>query len=97
MDGGEGNTALYIGMGVGASEIKLDYNYSDPSLGTFTGEVDDVVVAYQFMLGLSRKITEPVTLTGGYRLWVSDKPTFEGTTFDHFVVHIFEMGVRFDF
>ncbi|MBT7581584.1 MAG: porin family protein [Kordiimonadaceae bacterium] len=87
----------YIGAGIGVATV----NVSDPSVTvgniTLTGnDVDDTVFAYQGMVGLGFNATEKVTISGEYRYFGSEDPTFTGidASVDS---HNFLVGLRFNF
>lgn len=94
-------TSFYIGGGAGVAIIKGDLNGSVTSGGTtyfLASDSDtDAVFAWQVMAGLEYKLSPNVSLTGGYRLWSADDPSFGLGKFDMPMIHSAEIGLRFTF
>lgn len=83
---------LYAGAGMGASFINVEFNGADDN---------DIVFAYQFMLGVGYKLTREMSLTFGYRFFRTLRGQFDanGSTFnlDPASINALELGIKVDF
>lgn len=97
----------YFGGGVGVAVVIGDIDFDPPTtvsdgFQTATTDIfDDInqTLAYQFMTGLSYRVAENVTLTGGYRFRGFTEFSDENSLliFREHDVHAIEVGLRYDF
>ena len=97
----------YFGAGAGVAVVIGDIDFDPPTtvssgFQTATTDVfDDTnhTFAYQFMTGLSYRVAENVTLTGGYRFRAFTEFSDENSLliFREHDVHAIEVGLRVDF
>lgn len=97
----------YLGAGAGVAVVTGDIDFDPPTVvsngfDTATTDIfDDTnhTFAYQFMTGLSYRVADNVTLTGGYRLRVFTEFSDENSllNFREHDVHAVEVGLRIDF
>ncbi len=87
---------IYVGGGIGVAFVTVDLTLNS-GFGTFSDEVDDTVVAYQFLIGAAFRVRERVSITTGYRMWSTGNLEFDFTEFEAPVVHTAEIGLRFEF
>ena len=103
------NLDLYLGGGLGVAIVSGDADFTPPITvaviggpgSATTGRFDDTsqTFAYQFMGGLSYRIADNITVTGGYRFrrfseFNDDRSLL---TFREHTVHAAEIGLRIDF
>lgn len=103
--------SAYGGAGLGVTWYSVDTNApiarvprapgdpasTTPTIVGITLNDDSVVFAYQMMAGLSYRVTDSIVLTGGYRLKGTLDPEFNGVEFDAPLIHLGELGIRFEF
>jgi len=90
----------YLGAGIGFSSIEREV--TSPSFGTAKDK--DTVLAYQLMAGLGFEINPMITITAGYRYFVTSESRFLFTTpgqlplvDSEFQSHEFMGGIRVTF
>ena len=81
----------YVGLGVGFATVVLE-----AESGGSTASEDDLVAAYQFMLGAGYEISPKAVLNFGYRYFATSDPTYIGFSTEY-SSHDFLFGARFRF
>ncbi len=93
-----GRFAPYIGVGLGV--VKHDLDAFEHSSG-ISGNLDDIELAYQLMLGTNYRMTHTIDLFGEYRYFGSTNPsvdTSDGSAIEiDYQTHNFLMGLRYRF
>lgn len=84
----------YIGGGLGLASVNVDID----SVGGTTTAFDDseIVFAWQGMAGLRFRLTDRISIRGGYRLFSTSDPEF-GTTEGEYQSHNIEAGLTYNF
>lgn len=104
---------LYLGGGVGLAVVRSDAQLDSTLINTTTvggittttaiDEVDDTysTLAYQALIGISYRVADDWTLTGGYRYRgfteSGNDGELSGLIFREHGIHAFEFGLRYDF
>ncbi|MBB6430968.1 outer membrane protein [Algisphaera agarilytica] len=104
---------LYLGGGIGFSVVQSDADLDSTLINSVTidgitttaaiDSIDDTFTTftYQLMAGLSYRVADNVTLTGGYRFRgfteSGNGDIASGLIFREHHINTFEVGVRFDF
>jgi len=110
---GSNDFNFYIGGGIGLAIIRSDAQLDSTLINSTTvngittttaiDSVDDTfsTFAYQAMAGLSYRVADNVTLTGGYRFRgfteSGNSSDLSGLIFRENFINAFELGLRFDF
>lgn len=77
----------FVGLGVGYSRVDMELEGESE---------DDMVFAYQLILGTGFKINDATTIDVSYRYFATADPDFDGTEAEY-ATHNFMAGVRINF
>ena len=81
----------FVGLGLGIAELEAEVNY----LGA-VGKADDLVFAYQVMVGVGYEVFDNLFLDAQYRFFGTGRPDFQGVKADY-RTNNFLAGIRYRF